>query len=113
MPTREEFADHLWQTIINPLRDPVTLARIVEHCKRFPDTSFAEVGPAIERILAAGIAPEDLCLINSCTAYEAVFGTLYTLGDPGVDGDDVFGLYENMGTAPSARWDRPKPASAD
>ncbi|TKR33660.1 hypothetical protein FCE95_05070 [Luteimonas gilva] len=34
-------------------------------------------------------------LINSSTAYEAVFGTLYALGDPGVDGDDVFGLYES------------------
>lgn len=102
MPTREDFADHLWQTLINPLRDPVTLDRIIEHCKRFPDTSFAEVGPAIERILAAGISPHDLCLINRSTAYETVFGTLYALGDPGVDGDDVFGLYENMGTAPSA-----------
>ncbi|HJR75013.1 MAG TPA: hypothetical protein VJ806_15410 [Luteimonas sp.] len=113
MSTREEFADHLWQTIINPLRDRITLERIIEHCKRFPDTSFAEVGPAIERILAAGIAPEDLCLINSSTAYEAVFGTLYALGDPGVDGDDVFGLYEILGTSPSAKWDKPAPPSSD
>ncbi len=112
MPTREESADHLWQTLINPLGDPVTLARIIEHCKRFPDTSFAEVGPAIERILAAGISPHDLCLINRSTAYEAVFGTLYALGDPGVDGDDVFGLYENMGTAPSADWGPSQPAAS-
>jgi hypothetical protein len=38
------------------------------------------------------------------TAYEAVFGTLYAIGDPGVDDNDVFGLYEDMATSPSAMW---------
>ncbi|MFC5571561.1 hypothetical protein ACFPN1_15990 [Lysobacter yangpyeongensis] len=104
MPTREELTEHLWQEIINPLDDPSTLDNIIANCKRQPDASFADVGPAIERALAAGVSAKDLCLINRCTAYEAVFGTLYAIGDPGVDGNDVFGLYEILATSPSARW---------
>lgn len=104
MATREELVEHLWQTIINPLRDPARLANIIENCRRRPDASFAEVGPAIERALAAGVSAEDLCLIYRSATYEAVFGTLYAIGDPGVDSNDVFGLYEILGTSPSAEW---------
>lgn len=104
MTTREELVDNLWQTIINPLRDPATLTNIIENCRRHPDASFAEVGPAIERALAAGVSAEDICLINRSATYEAVFGTLYAIGDPGVDNNDVFGLYEILGTSPSAEW---------
>ena len=102
MATREELVEHLWQTVINPLREPRCLDNIVANCRRAPDSGFGAVGPAIERALAAGVPAQDLCLLMQMTAYEAVFGTLYALGDPGVDGDDVFGLYEEMGTAPSA-----------
>lgn len=104
MATREELVDNLWQTIINPLRDPARLTNIIENCRRRPDASFAEVGPAIERALAAGVSAEDICLIYRTATYEAVFGTLYAIGDPGVDNNDVFGLYEILGTSPSAEW---------
>lgn len=104
MATREELVEHLWQALINPLADPATLDNIVANCRRAPDSSFAEVGPMVERALAAGVSPADLCLFQRFTAYEAVFGTLYAIGDPGVDDNDVFGLYESMGTSPSARW---------
>lgn len=104
MPTREEMVEHLWQEIINPLDDPSTLDNIVANCKRHPGSTFAEVGPAIERALAAGVSPADLCLINRSATYEAVFATLYAIGDPGVDDNDVFGLYEILATSPSAKW---------
>lgn len=104
MATREELVEHLWQEIINPLEDPSCLDNIVANCRRQPDASFAEVGPAIERALAAGVPAADLCLIYRSASYEAVFGTLYAIGDPGVDGHDVFGLYEDLSSAPSARW---------
>lgn len=107
MTTREALVEHLWQTVINPLRDPVALERIVEHCRRVPDGSFAAVGPAIERALAAGASPQDLCLMNQLTAYEAVFGTLYALGDPGVDDGNLLGLYEELGGAPGADFGSP------
>ena len=102
MATREELAEHLWRTIINPYLDPATLDRIVEHCARFPTDALSGVGSAIERARAAGVSAEDLCLLSYTVAYESVFGTLYSIGDPGVDGDDVLGLYEDLGGAPSA-----------
>ncbi|HWU70511.1 MAG TPA: hypothetical protein VN017_04055 [Pseudoxanthomonas sp.] len=104
MPTREEFVEHLWKEMINPLDQTSRLDNIIANCKRRPDDPFAEVGPAIERALAAGVSAEDICLILRSTTYEAVFGTLYAIGDPGVDDNDVFGLYELMATSPSAKW---------
>ncbi|HET9205031.1 MAG TPA: hypothetical protein VFO28_02250 [Burkholderiaceae bacterium] len=104
MPTRDELVEHLWQEIINPLEDPSTLDNIVANCRRNPAGPFAAVGQAIERALAAGVSAEDLCLINRSATYEAVFGTLYAIGDPGVDEGDVFGLHESLATSPSARW---------
>lgn len=104
MPTREELVEHLWQEVINPLDDPSTLENIIANCRRQPDAGFADVGPAIERALAAGVPAQDLCLIHRSATYEAVFGTLYAIGDPGVDDNDVFGLYELMATSPSAKW---------
>jgi hypothetical protein len=109
--TREALVEHLWQTVINPLRDPQCLANIVANTRRAPDSGFGAAGAAIERALAAGVPARDLCLLMQLTAYEAVFGTLYALGDPGVDGDDVFGLYEDMATAPSADFG-PSPDAA-
>ena len=96
MATREELLAYLWRAIINGHLDPAGLDRVVASCKRRPNDPFADVGPAIERALAAGVSPTDLCLISRGAAYEAVFGTLYALGDPGVDNDDVFGLYESL-----------------
>jgi len=105
--TREELVEHLWQTVINPLRDPGWMDNVIANCRRAPDSGFAATGAAIERALAAGVAPEDLCQIARLTAYEAVFGTLYALGDPGVDGNDVSGLYEDMATASGADFGPP------
>ena len=104
MATREELVEHLWQTIINPLGEPRALENIIANCRRAPDMAFAQIGPIIERMLAAGIPQADIGTLMRSTAYEAVFGTLYAIGDPGVDGDAVFGLYEDMATSPSAKW---------
>ncbi|WP_408952173.1 hypothetical protein [Lysobacter sp. Hz 25] len=104
MPTREELVEHLWREIINPLEDPSWLDNIIANCRRRPDSTFAEVGPAIERAPAAGVSAADLCLLYRSATYEAVFGTLYAIGDPGVDDNDVLGLYEDLSTSPSARW---------
>ena len=41
------------------------------------------------------------CIFLRATAYEAVFGTLYALGDPGVDDNDVFMLHEELLRRPS------------
>src|SRR5258706_2694745 len=96
MPTRDELLRYLWTDVINSCSRDDALDNIVAHCKRFPDPAFAETGPILERLLAAGASRRDLRLLLRHTAYEAVFGTLYALSDPGVDDNNVFGLYAEL-----------------
>jgi len=97
MVAREEFLQHLWTVIINPTFRDSSLDNIVSNCKLDPTGPFADVGPAIERMLAAGIIRRDLSLALRLVAYEAVFGTLYALSDPGLDQDeDASTLYEEI-----------------
>lgn len=113
MGTRDSLLTHLWESIINGHLDADGLDRVIAHCKRRPDDPFSDIGPAIERALASGVSRKDLCLISRGVAYEAVFGTLYALGDPGVDDDDVFGLHESLlGADPSGMEGRPGSADA-
>jgi len=114
MSRREELLIYLWREIINlNLRD-ASLDNIISHCKRNPTIAFGDAGPAIERILAAGASRRDLCLVMRSTAYEAAFGTLYSLSDPGSDeNDDVSTLYEELLMAdPSGMEGRPGSADA-
>jgi hypothetical protein len=113
MATRQELLDHLWKEVINAhLRDEA-LDNIVRNCKRDPDGPFGDTGAAMERLLAAGVSRRDLHLVLRHAAYEAVFGTLYSLGDPGAEDDDVGTLYEGLLSAdPSGMEGRPGSADA-
>jgi hypothetical protein len=114
MATRKKLLDHLWKEVINVhLRDEA-LDNIIAHCRRNPDGSFGDTGAAIERMLAAGVSRRDLRLVLRNNAYEAVFGTLYALSDPGEqDDDDVSTLYEELLMAdPSGMEGRPGSADA-
>jgi hypothetical protein len=114
MATREELLDHLWKEVINVhLRDQA-LDNVINHCRRNPEGAFGDTGPAIERMLAAGVLRRDLRLVLRSAAYEAVFGTLYSLSDPGAaEDDDVSTLYEELLMAdPSGMEGRPGSADA-
>jgi hypothetical protein len=108
MATREEFLEHLWREVIDALSREQGLDNIIENGRRFPDAPFADAAAAIERMLAAGVSRHDLCLVARQTAYDAVFGTLYALSEPGLDaGEDAGTLYEELGLAdPSGRAGR-------
>ena len=109
MATREEFLGLLWKEVIDsPSRDQA-LDNIIENCKRSPDGPFGDVGAAIERLLEAGASRRDLRLVFRSIAYEAVFGTLYSLSDPGLEEDeDASALYEELLTAdPTGMEGRP------
>lgn len=97
MTARKELLTHLWKEVINiNLRD-ASLDNIISNCKRNPTGPFGDTGPAIERILAAGTSRSDLCLAMRSAAYEAAFGTLYSLSEPGSDpDDDLTTLYEEL-----------------
>jgi hypothetical protein len=114
MATREDFLRHLWTDLINPVFRDTALDNIIGTCKRNPAGPFGDIGPAIERMLAAGIARRDLSLVLRFTAYEAVFGTLYALSEPGLDQDEDAGtLYEELLMAdPSGMEGRPGSADA-
>ncbi len=113
MATREELLDHLWKEVINVhLRDQA-LDNIIKNCKRNPDGPFGDTGAAIERLLAAGVSRRDLRLVLRNIAYEAAFGTLYALSDPGPEEEDVSTLYEELLLAdPSGMAGRPGSADA-
>ena len=113
MATREQLLAQLWQEVINAVMRDDALDNIVSHCKRDPDGPFGDTGAAIERLLAAGASRADLRLVMRSTAYEAVFGTLYALGDSGLDDDDLGALYQELLMAdPSGREGRPGSADA-
>ena len=114
MTTRQEFLEHLWKEVINLYLRDAELDGIVSNDKRHPERPFGDTGAAIERMLAAGVSRRDLSLVLRFAAYNAVFGTLYSLSDPGVDDDsDVGGLYEELLMAdPSGMEGRPGSADA-
>jgi hypothetical protein len=109
MATREEFLEHLWREVINALSREQGLENIIENCRRFPGSAFGDTGAAIERMLALGVSRRDLRLVMRCTAYEAAFGTLYALSEPGLDAEEDAGtLYEELLMAdPSGMEGRP------
>jgi hypothetical protein len=106
--TREELLEHLWRQVINRNLDPAGLHFLIAQSKRRPDEPFADTGTIVERLLKLGASERDICMIQREAAYTAVFATLYALGDPGVDGGDVFMLHEMLLIAdPSGRDGRP------
>ena len=114
MTTRQEFLEHLWKEVINLYLRDAELDGIVSNDNRHPERPFGDTGAAIERMLAAGVSRRDLSLVLRFAAYNAVFDTLNSLSDPGVDDDsDVGGLYEELLMAdPSGMEGRPGSADA-
>jgi hypothetical protein len=112
--TRDEFLGHLWTDVIDVLSRDQGLDNVIANCKRRPRDAFGDVGPAIERMLAAGVSRADLCRLLRLTAYEAVFGTLYSLSEPGLaPEEDPSTLHEELLMAdPSGRDGRRGPAGA-
>ncbi len=108
MPDRPALLEHLWTNAINANLRPEGLSEAMARARSRPNDPFADSGPALERLIALGANPEDICLLMRDAAYNAVFATLYAIGDPGVDGDDVFMLHEELLTAdPSGLEGRP------
>ena len=80
---------------------------VIEESKSYPDGPFADLGPALERLLARDVDRRDLSLIARHAGYEAVFQVLYMLDDPGVDEDDNKMMHEELlGADPSGKEGR-------
>jgi len=108
MASREEFLTQLWDQVINPSMQEHWIDNIIRASEERPDSPFADLGPALQRLLAQGADRRDLSLIARHAAYEAVFGTLYSFSDPGIDEDRAGSLHESLLSAdPSGREGRP------
>ena len=108
MASRDEILKQLWSDAINPCMQEHWIDNMIRESERHPDGPFSDLGPVLKRLLAMGAMPRDLSLIARHSAYEAVFGTLYALSDPGVDDNDVEMLHESLLAAdPSGREGRP------
>src|SRR5215475_7682218 len=116
MTTRKELLQRLWDCINRHviahyigriLVREDELDGIVQRAKQRPDEPFADAGAAIERILAAGAARRDLCLVVRYATYRGILDTLYEI-DPvgaGVDCKDLVGLSELLLSADPSGMD--------
>ena len=107
MASREKILKQLWNDTINAPMQGHWIDNAIRESERNPDASFADVGPALKRLLASGADRRDLSLIARHAAYEAVFSTFYTLSDPGVDNNNIEMMHESLLSAdPSGREGR-------
>jgi hypothetical protein len=108
MATREKFLELAWKEVINAPMLGAWIDNDVEYSRRNPDAPFADLGPALKRLLECGADRRDLSLIARHAAYEAVFQILFMLDDPGVDNDNNKMMYESLlGADPSGKEGRP------
>jgi hypothetical protein len=96
MASRDEFLKQMWDEVINSAMQEHWIDNIIRDSERRPDSPFSDLGPALKRLLAAGADRRDLSLIARHAAYEAVFGTLYALSDPGVDDNNIEMMHESL-----------------
>ncbi len=108
MATREHFLKLAWTDVINPPMSGAWIDNTISCAESQPNAPFADLGPALKRLLEGGANRRDLCLIARHASYEAVFQILYMLDDPGVDNDDNKMLHESLLAAdPSGKEGRP------
>jgi hypothetical protein len=108
MASREQFLRKLWNDTINSAMQGHWIDNAIRDSERRPNDPFADIGLALKRLLDAGADRRDLSLISRHAAYEAVFETLYALGDPGVDDNNIVMMHESLLSAdPSGMEGRP------
>ena len=112
MATQAEFLALVWENINRAMQEHWIEGTIRESEKN-PNAPFADVGPALKRLLALGASRQDLSLVFRSASYEEAFSILYQLSDPGIDDDGIDGLHESLLTAdPSGLDGRPGSAPA-
>jgi hypothetical protein len=93
--------------VINSSMQETWIDNIIHDAENRPGAPFTDLAPVLKRLLALGATPRELSLISRFASYEAAFGVLYMLDDPGVDGDPL-GLHESLLSAdPSGKEGRP------
>jgi hypothetical protein len=97
MATREELLEYLWVSRINAYMQEDWIDKEVKMSQRYPNAPFADVGPALSRLLSLGATRRDLSLIARAVEYNGVFDALYALdGHPGIEDGEVAELAESL-----------------
>ncbi|MCC6790836.1 MAG: hypothetical protein IT336_04075 [Thermomicrobiales bacterium] len=105
---RDAFLRSIWDEIINPVMEGYWIDDYIQDARQHPNAPFADVGPALERLLALGVDRADLCRIVRANAYETVFGVLHQFEYPGCEGWEIDPLHEEILIAdPSGMEGRP------
>ena len=108
MKSRSEFLQLLWNEEIDSHRSGFWIDNCIREYERDPNSPFADVGRAMKKMRALGVADTDIEAIGRGVSFEAIMGVLYKLGDPGVENVDL--LFEELLTAdPSGKDGRPDP----
>jgi hypothetical protein len=108
MATQQEFLLQIWKEVINAPLQERWIDNVIASADRTPDGPFADLGPVLKRLLQSGASRRDLSLLHRFASYEAVFQTLYILGDPGIDDNDIEMMHESLlGSDPSGKEGRP------
>jgi hypothetical protein len=122
------FLRQAWKSVIDP-DDTSWMDRVIEADKKRPLEPCAGLGPALERLMAAGGARADIQEVVRVMQYQVLFSFCYLLGDPGElepelsdmswclartnDDDEIVGTIDSLhesvlGTDPTGREMRPK-----
>jgi DNA-binding beta-propeller fold protein YncE len=88
MATQEEFLELVWAHI-NRTMEELWIDGVIPHGEQDANDPFAEVGRAVQRLLALGASRRDLSLLVRHGAFDEAMSTLYLLSDPGIDDNDV------------------------
>jgi WD40 repeat protein len=107
LATQDDFLDLLWQDINSSMQEH-WIENVIRASEKDPNAPFADLGPALKRLLALGASRQDLSLLVRHASYEQAFSLLYLLNDPGIDDNEIDGLHEALLVAdPSGQEGRP------
>jgi hypothetical protein len=76
------FLRQAWKGVVSP-DDMSWIDRTIENVKARPSDPGAGIGPALERLLAAGADRKDIHEVVRVMQYELLFSLCYLLDDPG------------------------------
>src|SRR5262245_31541797 len=108
MATRSEFLKQVWTENINGYMAGDWIDNTIKSSEKSPTAPFADLGPILKRLQRLGASKDELSFIARFAAYEASFGLLYMLGDPGIDDGDYEMMHESLlGADPSGKEGRP------
>lgn len=77
------FLHQAWQSIIAD-GDTTWIVSLIQESDQRPRDPGAAAGPALQRMLAAGVVPEDITDLVRVMQWRVLFEIAYQLSDPGV-----------------------------